>query len=326
MYKVALTDKMLEELTLIRQILKETDSKLFAYDCKSEDETIAATQNAHAVMTADPKFFSEKMINSLDNCKVVVVMSIGVDAMNIKALTKKGIMLVNVPDYCLDEVADHALTLLLTVHRKVFFADSLLREDLQYRPKKLRKIKGLKDTTVGIYGFGRIGRLSAARLFAFGCAVQFCDPFVDEDVVIGEATAKKVDFETLMKTSDDILIHAPATSDNYHIMDDKAFGIAQKQPYIINVGRGEIIDVESLSRAINSGKVSGAALDVHENYSSFSADDTIFTTKNIILTPHCAWYSERSLNNMARTVAQEINRVLTGQLPLSLVNKQELGL
>jgi len=326
MYKVVLADKMLEELSLLKEILQQGGAELFTYDCQSEDEMIEATKDADAVMTADLRFFTDKMVDSLDKCKVVVIMSIGVDGMNIDALTRKGIKFVNVPDYCLDEVADHALALLLSVHRKVMSADKMLREDLQYHPKKMRKIKGLSDTTVGIYGFGRIGKRSAKRLAAFGCALQFCDPYIDGDYAGETFTAAKVDFETLMRTSDDILIHAPATEENDHIFSDDAFALCEREPYIINVGRGEIIDVDALSRAIYSGKVSGAALDVHENYSDFKADDVIFTTPNIVLTPHCAWYSETSLNNMARTVAQEINRVLSGQMPLSLVNKKELGL
>jgi D-3-phosphoglycerate dehydrogenase len=326
MYKVVLADKMNEELDLIREILKETGSELFTYDCQSEEEMIAATKDADAVMSADPRFFTDKMVDSMEKCKVVVIMSIGVDGMNIDALTRNGIKFVNVPDYCLDEVADHALALLLGVHRKVAFADKILREDLQYHPKKIRKIKGFADTTVGIYGLGRIGKRSAARLAAFGCNLQFCDPFIEGDYSGETFSAKKVDFETLMRTSDDILIHAPATKDNYHIMNDAAFDLAENKPYLINVGRGEILDEDALCRAINSGKVSGAALDVHENYSDLKATDAIFNTPNIVLTPHCAWYSETSLNNMARTVAEEINRVLRGEMPLSLVNKKGLGL
>ena len=326
MNKVVLTDKMNEDLNLIRELLKQTDTQLVVKVCESEKETIEATRDADALLTADPTFFTPKMIGSLEKCKAVLVMSIGTDAMNIEALTKKGIMLINVPDYCLDEVADHALTLLLSVHRKIKYSEEKLRQQLEYRPKQLRPIKGLADTTVGIYGFGRIAKLSAKRLAAFGCSLQFCDPYIYEDYEQDGIYAKKVSFEELMRTSDDILIHAPATQENYHIMNDDAFALCENKPYIINVGRGEIIDVEALSRAIHSGTVSGAALDVHENYSDFKADDVIFTTPNILLTPHSAWYSERSLRNMQISVSEELNRVMSGQLPKSLVNKKQLGL
>ncbi len=326
MNKVVLTDKMNEDLDLIRELIKKTDTQLVVKACETEQETIEATQDADALLTADPTFFTPKMIDSLEKCKAVLVMSIGTDAMDIEALSKKGIMLINVPDYCLDEVADHALTLLLSVHRKIKFSEEKLREQLEYRPKQLRPIKGLADTLVGIYGFGRIAKRSAKRLMAFGCKLQFCDPYIYEDYEQDGVFAKKVSFEEMMKTSDDILIHAPATKENYHIMNDEAFALCENNPYITNVGRGEIIDVEALSRSIYSGRVSGAALDVHENYSSFKPDDVIFTTPNILLTPHSAWYSERSMLNMQQTVGEEINRVMTGQMPNSVVNRKELGL
>ncbi len=326
MNKVVLTDKMNEDLDLIRELLEQTDTQLVVKVCETEQETIDAARDADALLTADPTFFTPKMISSLEKCKAVLVMSIGTDAMNIEALTKKGIMLVNVPDYCLDEVADHALTLLLSVHRKIKFSEEKLREQLEYRPKQLRPIKGLADTLVGIYGFGRIAKRSAKRLTAFGCRLQFCDPYIYEDYEKDGLFVKKVSFEEMMRTSDDILIHAPATKDNYHIMNDDVFGLCENNPYIINVGRGEVIDVEALSRAVYSGTVSGAALDVHENYSDLKPDDVIFTTPNILLTPHSAWYSERSMLNMQRTVGEELNRVIRGQIPKSVVNRKELGL
>ena len=326
MNKVVLTDKMNEELDIIKQIISQTDSQLVIKDCKSEQEVIETTRDADIILTADPTYYTPKMYNSLEKCKAVIVMSIGTDSINIEALTKKGIMLINVPDYCLDEVADHALALLLSVHRKIFYSEQKLREQLEYRPKQLRPIKGLADTTVGIYGFGRIAKRSAKRLTAFGCRLQFCDPYIDEDFEKDGITAKKVSFEQMMRTSDDILIHAPATKENYHIFNDEAFVLCENKPYVINVGRGEVMDVDALSRAIYSGKVSGAALDVHENYSDFKPDDILFTTPEILLTPHSAWYSERALENMATTVGEEINRVVRGQMPKSVVNKKELGL
>jgi D-3-phosphoglycerate dehydrogenase len=326
MKKIVMTDKINEELDLLERIISQTGSELVIKDCKSEREVIEATKDADIILTADPTYYTPRMIDGLEKCMAVIVMSIGTDAMNIEALTKKGIMLINVPDYCLDEVADHALALLLSVHRKIFFSEQKLREQLEYRPKQLRPIKGLADTTVGIYGFGRIAKRSAKRLNAFGCRMQFCDPYIDEDYECDGVYAKKVSFGEMMRTSDDILIHAPATKENYHIFNDEAFALCENKPYVINVGRGEVMDVDALSRAIYSGKVSGAALDVHENYSDFKPDDVLFTTPGILLTPHSAWYSERALENIARTVGEEINRVVMGQMPKSAVNRKELGL
>jgi lactate dehydrogenase-like 2-hydroxyacid dehydrogenase len=130
-----------------------------------------------------------------------------------------------------------------------------------------------------------------------------------------------VSLETLMRTSDDILVHAPFTKENYHLLGDSAFNMAQNKPYIVNVGRGELIDNAALIRAIRSGKVSGAGLDVSENADPFDPEDEILRTEGVLLTPHSAWYSERSLTLLQMTAAEETRRVLTGQMPLSLVNK-----
>ena len=231
-------------------------------------------------------------------------------------------MVVNVPDYCLEEVSDHAVSLMMTLYRKIFDADREVRKSLIYQPLKLRKIKSLRDCTVGIIGMGRIGRLSAKKTAPFGCSLQFYDPYVTEDIENEDFSASKTSFEELMRTSDYVFVHAPATKENYHLLGREAFDIAEKKPYIINVGRGELIDSAALFMAIEEGKLSGAGLDVCENADPFDPSDPILHVKNVILTPHSAWYSERALMTLQTTAAKEAKRVLLGQIPISLVNRQ----
>jgi D-3-phosphoglycerate dehydrogenase len=189
----------------------------------------------------------------------------------------------------------------------------------------MQPIKGLKDALGGFIGFGRIGRLSAKKLAPFGCAIQFYDPYVNADVKLDGVTARKVSFDTLMRSSDDILVHAPFTNENYHLLDDQAFEMAQNKSYIVNVGRGELVDNAALIRAMRSGRVSGAGLDVSENADPFDSQDEILHMEGVLLTPHSAWYSERSFTLLQKTAAEETQRVLCGQIPLLLVNREVLA-
>ena len=324
MYKVVVTDHVFDNLDIQRGVLKDI-AEVHEFQCETEDEVIAAAHDADAIMTTNYQYYTARVLESLKKCRVIVRTGIGVDSVDVPTATRLGIMVVNIPGYCLDEVSDHAVTLMLTLHRKIIFGDREVRESLRYRPKEMRPIKGLKDAHVGIIGFGRIARLSAKKLAAFGCDIQFYDPYVNADVKLDEVLAHKVSFETLMRTSDDILVHAPFTNENYHLLDDSAFEMAQNKPYIVNVGRGELIDNAALIRAIRSGKVSGAALDVSENADPFDPQDEILHAEGVLLTPHSAWYSERSLTLLQMTAAEETRRVLCGQIPLSLVNKEVLA-
>ena len=324
MYKVVVTDHVFDNLDIQCGVLKDI-AEVHEFQCETEDEVIAAAHDADAIMTTNYQYYTARVLESLKKCRVIVRTGIGVDSVDVPAATRLGIMVVNIPGYCLDEVSDHAVALMLALHRKIIAGDREVRASLRYRPKEMRPIKGLKDTLVGIIGFGRIARLSAKKLAPFGCTIQFYDPYVNTDVNLDGVTAQKVSFETLMRTSDDILVHAPFTNENYHLLSDSAFEMAQSQPYIVNVGRGELVDNAALIRAIRNGRVSGAGLDVSENADPFDPQDEILRTEGVLLTPHSAWYSERSFTLLQMTAAEETRRVLLGQMPLSLVNKEVLA-
>lgn len=323
MYKVVVTDHVFDNLDIQREVLKDI-AEVHEFQCETEDEVIAAAHDADAIMTTNYQYYTARVLESLKKCRVIVRTGIGVDSVDVPTATRLGIMVVNIPGYCLDEVSDHAVALMLTLHRKIIAGDREVRTSLRYRPKEMRPIKGLKDTLVGIIGFGRIARLSAMKLVPFGCRIQFYDPYVNTDVELDGVTACKVSFEILMQTSDDILVHAPFTCENYHLLNDSALEMAQNKPYIVNVGRGELVDNAALIHAIRSGRVSGAGLDVSENADPFDPRDEILRTEGVLLTPHSAWYSERSFTLLQMTAAEETRRVLTGQMPLSLVNKEVL--
>ena len=158
MFKVVVTDHVFDNLDIQRGVLKDI-AEVYEFQCETEDEVIAAAADADAVMTTNYQHYTARVLEALKRCRVVVRTGIGVDSVDIPTATRLGIMVVNIPGYCLNEVSDHAVTLMLTLHRKIVAGDREVRTSLRYRPKEMRPIKGLKDTLVGIIGFGRIARL-----------------------------------------------------------------------------------------------------------------------------------------------------------------------
>ena len=326
MYKVVVTDHVFDNLDIQRGVLKDI-AEVHEFQCETEDEVIAAAHDADAVMTTNYQYYTARVLEALKKCRVIVRTGIGVDSVDVPTSDAAGYHGGQYPGILPRRgVGPRGGADAGAAPQNRCEGDREVRASLRYRPKEMRPIKGLKDTLVGIIGFGRIGQLSAKKLAAFGCAIQFYDPYVNADVTLDGVTARKVSFDTLMRSSDEILVHAPFTNENYHLLDDQAFGMAKNKPFIVNVGRGELVDNAALVRAIRSGRVSGAGLDVSENADPFDPQDEILHMEGVLLTPHSAWYSERSFTLLQKTAAEETRRVLCGQIPLSLVNKDVLSI
>ena len=324
MYKAVFTDHVFDDISIIREVLTGV-AKVFEYQCNTDKEVIKIAHDADAVMVVNYSPITRRVIEKLDKCKIISRFGIGVDAVDLDVATEKGIMVTNVPDYCLDEVSDHAIAMMLHLERKLSLADRNVRETLQYRPQDLKPIKGLKDSTVGIIGLGKIGKLSAKKLYAFGMNVVFYDPFIQEDWQEDFWTAKRVDFEELMCQSDYILIHAPYTPQNYHLIDERSLVLAQKAPCIINVSRGELIDTDGLASALKSGRISAVGLDIIEGGVPIDPTSEILKLDNVLLTPHSAWYSEKALVRLQTSAATSVLEALTGKIPANCVNKDRLS-
>ena len=320
-YKAVVTDYVFENLEPERKILAQVGCEVVAGQCKTEDEVIELAEDSDAILNTYFKPISKRVINSLKKCKIIVRYGIGVDTIDIPAATGKGIMVANVPDYCLDEVSDHTIALLLNASRKIIKADKDVR-DGDWSLNLLKPIRRLKGQVVGIIGFGHIGRMVAKKAMTFGLNIVFFDPYVKKSIKENGLIADKVEFNHLLDISDFILIHAPATKETYHLIGIKQFRQMKKKPYLINTARGELIDIDSLIIALRKGMVSGVALDVIEGVPPLKKNHPLLSFDNVILTPHSAWYSIDALKNLQRLAAEEVKRVLKGEEPKSLINPE----
>ncbi len=180
----------------------------------------------------------------------------------------------------------------------------------------------MKGAEVTIVGFGRIGKLIAKKLSVFGCKLNLYDPYIDDDYSCEGIDVHKVSLQEAFDVSDVIILQAPATKENYHLLDEKAFGAMKKKPYIINAARGEFIDNHALIKALKEGRISGAALDVVEGMPPVDAWEDLLKSEYVILTPHSAWLSKNSLRQLQRLAASEVARVLKGEPVKSLINPE----
>jgi len=323
-FKVVITDYIFDNLDTERSILKECDSELIALQCKSVEELIPFTMDADAILNTYLGGLDEHFFSTLKKCKVVVRYGIGIDTIDVSAATQHGVMVANVPDYCIEEVSDHAVACVLALVRKLTFSDRCVRQgnwDLGY----LKPIHRLKGLVVGIVGMGRIGRRSSHKISSFGVSLIFHDPYVETDIVSDGFHARRVTLEELVAESDIILIHAPATPETYHLFNKELFSQMKRKPVIINCARGTLVDTDALIEALAEGQVSGAALDVIEGVPPFPPDNPLCQFDNVIITPHSAWYSEEAIVNLQRLAVEEVARVLKGEQPKSLVNPEVLS-
>ena len=284
----------------------------------NEAEFIQAARDADAVYAKGMKFTSQ-VINALDKCRVISLGSVGVDTVDVGAATAKGIPVTNCPDTFIEEVADHAMMLLLACHRRVIEQDRIVREGrwTEGRPHLL-KVPRLMGSTLGFIAFGRVARATARRAKAFGLHIIAHDPFVDEQTIATEG-AEPASLDEVLARSDFISMHMPATPEAQAYLGEKQFQKMKRTAIFINTGRGPTVKEAGLIKALQEGWIAGAGLDVFE-VEPIQPDNPLIGMKNVILSPHNASASARFDPARRRRVGQEIANVLSGRWPLSCVN------
>jgi D-3-phosphoglycerate dehydrogenase len=226
-----------------------------------------------------------------------------------------------VPDYCIDEVSDHTMALLLAVVRKIPFINAQVHGGTWKMPAVV-PIHRLRGTVLGLVGFGRIPQLVAPKAQAFGIKVIAYDPYVPA-AVFASAGVESVDFPTLLKTSDYVSIHSPLVPETKNLFNSDAFRQMKPTAYLVNTARGPIVDEVALAEALDAKRIAGAALDVMVQEPP-AANSPLFGRDNVIVTPHTSFYSEESLVELQTKAAQEVVAVLTGQTPRNPVNPEAL--
>ena len=253
--------------------------------------------------------------------RLLIDQGLGGDNIDIEAATKAGIAVVYVPDYCIDEVSDHAMAMLLNLARKVSFSNSLVQAGRWEMPA-VTPLSRLRGRTLGLAGFGQIPRVVAPKAQAFGLKVIAFDPYIDNDVAAA-LDVELVDFETLLKLSDYVSIHVPMMPETENLFGADAFAQMKPDALLVNTARGPLVDTEALAKALDAGEIGGAALDVMP-VEPPPADSPLLGRDNIILSPPTAFYSVEALDELQTKTARGVVDVLKGEKPVYPINPEVL--
>jgi len=316
-FKIVVVDNDTDSIDIEVEEAKKICASVVMGNCKDEDEVIDIAKDSDAILVNHAPI-SERVIEAIEKCQVVVRIGIGVDNVDIQAATKAGIYVVNVPTYCIDEVSSHAVLLVLAITRKLLQFDKDIKSGIWDFQQQL-PIIDLKKSKLGLVGFGNIARLFSKKMKLFGIEqVLVNDPFVRKED-IKEFCVKVVGFDELITTSDIISLHTPLTQDTRHLIGENQFKMMKKTAYIINTARGGIIDEQALYIALKEGLIAGAALDTME-LEPPKANNPLLELDNVLLTPHVAFYSETAIKNLHLWAIEEVIRVLTGRVPKNVLN------
>jgi len=318
-FKVLITDPYHQNFHIEKEILAGINAEVFVSHCKTEEDVIKICSDMDGLLVSYVPI-GKKVIENLHKCKVIVKYAVGVDNIDLEAATLKKIFVANVPRYCVEEVSTHTVALLLNLIRKISKYDQSVKKGC-WDPLVGDPTFRLENRVLGIIGFGNIGKSVAEKFRPFKFSIIVYDPLVN-DKIISKYGAKKVELEALLRQSDYISLHCPLNKYTKHLIDFEEIAIMKKGAFIINTSRGEIIDQKALYKALQDGKIAGAALDVLEKDPPSLID--IINADNIIYTPHVAWNSVEAETELRKSATQEVKRVLEGGKPLNLVNKEVL--
>jgi D-3-phosphoglycerate dehydrogenase len=292
-------------------------------DADSDAAYIATVKDADAII-AGGRTMTAEIISQLERCKVIANGGVGVDRVDLDAATAHGIVVTNVPDVFLDEVANHAMMLLLCCTKKTVPLDRCVREN-RWRDARqyMAPMPKLTGDVLGLVAFGNIPRRVARRAQAFDMNVLAWDPFVPDDVFEQYGVERVTDLGQLFRRSNFVSAHLPLNKDTHGLLNYALFSVMQPTAYFINTGRGPTHVEADLIRALNEKKLAGAGLDVMETEPTLP-DNPLHQMDNVVLTPHSASVSDISNVERRRRVGQEIAAVLQGRMPHSVVNKEVL--
>lgn len=256
-------------------------------------------------------------IERLRATRLVMRCGAGVDTVDIAAAARRGIWVANVPDYCMDEVADHTLLLLLAAMRRLRHMTQQVAEG-RWLDLELPVVRRLSGRTLGLVGVGRIGERVATRASGFGLRVVAHDPRLDTERAAALGI-EAVDLPVLLSASDVVSLHLPLTQDTRHLLGAETFALMRPGTVLVNTSRGGLVDLDALRAALESGVVAAAGLDVLDGEPQPPLDHPLLADPRVIVTPHVAFYSVDAQADLGRRVADEVERVLAGQPPTSLV-------
>ncbi len=318
--KIVITDYRFPDVNQERIAVEAAGGTLVTGQATTEEQVADLCKDADGVLNARAPV-TRRAIAAMERCRIIVRYGIGVDTVDVAAATERGIFVANVPDYCLDEVSDHALTLLLMLSRQIIPAIALAREDT-WAVAKMPSLQRLRGQTCGLIGCGRIGSLLAGKVSALGMSVIIHDPFLSEPRA-REIGAKLVTLDALLARADFISLHAPLNDATQHLLGKSAFAKMKKTASIVNTARGGLIDEAALLAALDAGEIFGAGLDVLESENAMSpVRSALVRHPKIIVTAHTAWLSQQARKTLQLRAIEQVLACLKGEIPYGLINRE----
>ena len=320
-YKAIVTDYVWPNLDIERSILNENEIDLV--DCKSmsREDILSESTDADAIIFCFADVDSE-LLEKAKKCKVASRYGIGVDNIDIKKCTELGIVVTNIPDYCLEEVADHAIGMILSLNRRITEHWDLVKNGGWHELNLDIPVLRLSEATLGIVGFGRIGKTIAQRMSSFGVKIIASDPILKPGEIIDNV--KIVTFDQLLEQSDFITVHVPLMEDTHHLFSKPEFSIMKNNAILINCARGGLINEMDAALALKNNEIGGVGLDVIEDMSD-KPTSPLFESKNVIITPHTAFFSKSSNEELQKRTAQEVVRVINSKQPENFINPEVIN-
>lgn len=306
---IAVTDSPFPSLDPVRQALRSLDPEIRMANSGSAEDIIAVAHDADAVIVCYAQI-TGAVIGALTRCKVIGRTGLGVDNIDVPAARASDIVVTYVPDYCLREVSDHAMAMLLALARKIPFSNALVQSG-RWEVPPIAPLRRIEGQVLGLIGFGNIPRALAPKAKVFGLAVIAHDPFA-ADGLFATAGVERVSFDELLSRADFVSVHAPLMPTTRGLVNAAAFAKMKKGAFIINTARGPLIDEAALVDALDTGQLGGAALDVVTT-EPLAKGSPLLGRDNVILTPHTAFYSVEALVELQTKCATDVARVLSGE-------------
>jgi D-3-phosphoglycerate dehydrogenase len=317
---IAVADTVFPSLDLALGELKPLDPELRISKSSAAEDILAVAEEADAILVTYAKLPGE-LIRALKRCRAIGRFGLGVDNIDIAAATEKGIPVTYVPDYCMQEVSDHAMAFLLALGRKIVFSNKLVQAGRWEMPAVV-PMRRLSSLTLGLLGFGNIARALVPKAKAFGMRVIAHDPFAKADA-FKALGVEYLSFDALLASSDFVSLHVPLLPATRGLIEGSALAKMKRTASLINTSRGPLIDETALVAALDAGTIAGAALDVVAS-EPLAKNSPLLGRDNVILSPHTGFYSVEALAELQTKCASDVRRVLMGERPIYPVNPEVL--
>ena len=317
--KIVILSKFDHELTYEQEELsKREDVELVISPQKEHSKVLEEVKDAEVILFTDVSMDAD-FLSKLTKCKLIIRYGIGYDNIDTKAAKELGITVCNAPNYGVTDVAEHAISLMLSTAKRLTYMSDCIREKMWSTGDMGTSVR-LAGKTIGFLGFGKIAKCVCERMTAFKMKPLVYDPYVSDDI-LKEYGASGVDFDTLLKESDVITLHLPLSEKTKHIISKEELKKMKPSAFLINTSRGGLVCEKDLIDALEKGEIRGAGLDVFEQEGP-SLDARLFKMQNVALTPHVAWNTNEAMESLHIEVTENVLRYLDGKTPESIVNNR----